>query len=90
MRRDDSYDFSRRISRHPGYDSRNTEPDMIEGLMIPWTEDVGTIDGAHYHCWIPRDLPKFDQRALLNKFVKAAHQKGDPVSFSYDYLPKAP
>jgi len=72
------FDYDRRMSAHP--------LDKLCGL--DWTYSLVSEDGAHYHCWIPTGLSKDTQKELLEKFQKAARHKGDPVCFSYDYLPE--
>ena len=74
MRRCEAFDFSRRYG------------DQIEGEPIPWTIELAGPDGAHYHFWLPRcnaiELAQWKVRAK-----RAARRKGDPVSFSFDFLP---
>jgi hypothetical protein len=72
------FDYDRRMSTHP--------LDKLGGL--DWTYSLVSEDGAHYHCWIPSGITAEEQKEVLTKFQKAARQKGDPVCFSYDYLPK--
>lgn len=62
-------------------------PDEIEGLKLPWTEELVSSEGAHYHCWIPMGLTVAQEKDLKAKFKSAARWKGDPVSFSWDYIP---
>lgn len=81
-------DYNRRASLK-GYSSwQPNGPDEIEGLKIAWDECVYSIDGAWYHCWIPKGMTRSEENELLGKFKAAARRKGDPVKFSWDYLPE--
>lgn len=88
MRQNKYYDYERRTSADERGYYGNPGADHIEGLHIAYNESIASIDGAHYHCWIPKWLPKQEQKDLLEKFKRAAKRKGDPVSFSWDYLPE--
>lgn len=84
MRRITDFDFHKRESLSPYY---KYGQDEIEGLKIPWTSELHSIDGAHYHVWInPRWSAKY-QKHIKDEFKKAAYWKGDPVSFSWDFIP---
>lgn len=87
MKRNTFYDFYRRTSLDPRGYYCNPGSDNIEGLSIAYDESIASIDGAHYHCWIPRGLSRTEEKELLKKFQRAARAKGDPVSFSWDYIP---
>lgn len=74
--------FPRRISK----------PDDLLGLgfPVPWDAEVISINGAHYHFFIP---PYFQGKAIQDrrkKFLRncqqAARWQGDPVSYSYSYM----
>lgn len=71
--RNENYDFSRR------------EGDHISYMDIPWTRDIVSEDGAHYHCWIHRYANRIH---YFNEFKKAARNHGDPISFSWNYIPE--
>lgn len=56
------------------------------GFNVAWTADVVSINGAHYHFWIPKnttDLKKFKDDCAYH-----ASYQGDPVSFSWSYVPE--
>jgi hypothetical protein len=78
--RNENYDFNRRLGRF--------DNDMIAGMRIPWCEEIVSVNGANYHCWISKLLTKKEQKETFDKFKRAARTKGDPVSFSWDYLPE--
>ena len=79
MKRNQNYDFYRRISLHYS--------DQIGGMNIPWNSDIVSSDGAHYHVWIPK-MNAWQETDMLERFKSAARRHGDPVSFSWDYIPK--
>lgn len=85
MRRETHFDFSRRESLKGYY---IYGPDQIEGLDVPWTSEIVSCDGAQYHCWVDPDLTPEQQEDLKKHFRAAASWKGDPVSFSWDFIPK--
>ena len=60
------------------------------GLNVAWNADVVSIDGAHYHFWIPlhlKDLAE-QRKQFLDVCKYHASWQGDPVSYSYSYLPE--
>lgn len=74
--------FERRESKSFG--------DRLGNLVsVAWDADVVSIDGAHYHFWIPNKLQqdKAQRKSFLLDCKSAATHQGDPVSFSYSYLP---
>jgi len=54
---------------------------------IPFTRDIVSEDGAHYHCWIPKELSTTERATAFSRFKHAARGIGDPVSFSWDLIP---
>lgn len=51
MKQSNHFDFKKRESRKGYY---IYPPDCIEGVALPWTSEVVSADGAHYHCWIKK------------------------------------
>jgi hypothetical protein len=75
----DTY-FDNRESKH--YDDK-----MVDMKNVPWTSELASADGAHYHAWFPKC--KSTQLAKLkSKFKKETSWHGDPVSFSYSWIPE--
>jgi hypothetical protein len=76
------------IRRNTTFDwSRRSDSTHIGGMEIPWYSEIISEDGAHYHCWILRNHVDFED-AMQEKFMRAARRHGDPVSFSWDYIPR--
>ena len=79
IRKDLDTRFSRRESKSFG--------DKLAGMNVMWDSDIVSIDGAHYHAW----FPKYEGQALndlINDFRYYASHHGDPVSFSYSWIPE--
>lgn len=69
------------------WDFSKRQGDYLAGFPVAWTADVVSIDGAHYHFWVPIELK--DHKEELKEFlltceIRASYQ-GDPVSFSYEF-----
>lgn len=77
------FDFSRRDSRW--------EDDHIDWgygkRKCFYTTELVSSEGAHYHAWFSPDLTKEQLEQAYRQFKTDARAKGDPVSFSWDYLP---
>ena len=64
--------------------------DRLGSLVhVAWDADVVSIDGAHYHFWIKNHFKTNDKarKEFLKDCASAATHQGDPVSFSFSYLP---
>lgn len=70
------------------FEFRTRYGDQIGAAPIPWTMRLTGPEGAHYHFWLP-DCGKNEMQLAKWKVMakRAARDKGDPVSFSYDYMP---
>lgn len=77
-------DWERRDSLHGYY---KFPPGVIEELKIEYTSELASADGAIYHCWVPRGLSENKKWELIEAFRIAAHRKGDPVGFTWDWEP---
>lgn len=80
-------------NKHFDYETRLSRKDDIldwgYGCMdFAWTSELAGPEGAHYHVWLRRGLSKDDEQKHLREFKRAATRMGDPVSFSWDYIPK--
>ena len=78
MRRYTGYDFEKRAS---SYDRQ-----LGQG-RFEYESEIVSCDGANYHVWIPRGYSKKEELDYKNDFESAARYHGDPVSFTWDYLP---
>jgi len=83
MRRSELLDYNTRLS----LTYFKGQPDWLQGVDIAWTSHISNSEGAHYHCWIDRRLSKEEAVELLKTFKRCARELGDPISFSYDYIP---
>jgi len=80
------FDYARRTS----FNRHNVEEaEVIEGLHIKWNAEVYSVDGAWYHCWIPRVVKRNSKKMkkLKQEFRAAARRMGDPVRYSWDWEP---
>lgn len=88
MRRNEYFDYERRISRFDNdYLYWGLDGDKSAAMKIPWCYELVSADGAQYHCWIPKGLSVEAEKDLRERFKIAARRKGDPVAFSWDYIP---
>ena len=78
MTRYNGYDYSRRDSLYEK---------ILGNGRFEYITDIVSIEGAHYHVWVPRDLTEFEQRKFKDDFESAARNLGDPVSFTWDFIP---
>jgi len=76
------------VGRNKTYDYERREGNKISGLDIPWAREIVSADGANYHCWIPTGITVEEEHTLYQLFKSAARNYGDPVSFSWDYIPR--
>jgi hypothetical protein len=90
MRRETNFDFENRLGRSYWNKIKDGEVERLYGDMnVYWTAELVSSQGAHYHFWISPAL-EFNKEArdlFLRKCEIAASMVGDPVCFSYDYIP---
>lgn len=75
------YRYNRRLSLHFG--------DKLEhSFNVCWDADIISAAGAHYHFWAPPTLKgkELDQWKKDAKYYATRH--GDPVAYSWSYIPK--
>jgi hypothetical protein len=63
---------------------------LYNNVFVPWTAEVISSRGAHYHVWID---PKYKEDTkgrieFLQRCYSAATDLGDVVRFSFDYIPE--
>ena len=86
--RNQYFDFNRRLSRFDNdWLNWGYKVNGEVGMQVAWDEELVSADGAHYHCWIPTNLDPDQVVEFYTKFKIAAKRKGDPVSFSWDFMP---
>lgn len=78
MRRNTDFDFSR----------ANNDKVSAEDFDLPYTEELVSSEGMHFHCWIPKGMPENYEKKLLSIFESSIRRDRDAVSFSWDYAPK--
>ncbi len=93
MRFNDFFDFERRIGRGYWNDYNDDGVELLyNGFYVHWDSEIISIDGAHYHFWIPKELGEkgrmTEKVEFLVKCEQAARNLGDPVLFSYAYAPE--
>lgn len=79
-KRQEGWDYESR------YKAEDDRPYLIDGDVFPVDYDsrVPSINGAHYHFWLPRD---WDPKECLSRLVREAQRRWDVVSCSWDYVP---
>lgn len=90
MHRNTSFDFNNRLGRSYYNKIKDGEVERLNGdFCVYWTAEVVSSQGAHYHFWINPILEKLpeERKAFLRKCEIEASYVGDPVSFSFDYIP---
>jgi len=78
MYRYKNYDFERRDSLYEK---------MLGNGRFEYTSELISSEGAHYHVWIPNNLAQLEEKKYREDFKRAVRNHGDPVSFSWDFLP---
>ena len=69
------------------YLRRLSKPDdNLAGMHVAWDADIVSCDGAHYHFWFNKCEGKELSELKKQAKIHASHQ-GDPVSFSYSWIP---
>lgn len=74
---------------NPGYYEydRRYDDTLGKGFKVAWTINIVSINGAHYHFWFPKCKGKELAEWKSESRYHASYQ-GDPVSFSYDWIPE--
>ena len=76
-----------RMNRNTHFNYERRSGDYLDGVFVAWTMELAGPDGGHYHFWFPKASPS-KLSDLKRKAKQAARRMGDPVSFSYDFLPE--
>lgn len=87
--RNQYFDYSKRMSRFDNDFLKWGYPVNGEiGMHIPWDARLVRSSGAHYHCWVPKNFTEKQIEHTFEQFKLAAKRKGNPVSFSWDFIPE--
>lgn len=86
MKRLRTFDYNRRLSSVE--EDRLVFSSFAKGYVkVAWHAEVVSMEGAHYHFWVPSTIQREERKVFLQECKTAAKLKGDPVSFSWDYEP---
>lgn len=80
-RRIDSRDFSRRHGM--GGPAANEY-----GTPLPYVWSLAGPEGAHFHFFVPQDVPEGVQRSLIQQSLQVARQESDLVDWSWGPIPE--